>query len=627
MSRAVVVGSGPGGSTAAMAMARAGWDVVVFEKGVSYFTDLDTSLPGTLYSNDELKMKRGFGWASPELEPRTFRFTAEQDEPVLTGEVNNLPSAVGGGTTQWDAKVPRFWDIDFKKASMLGPVEGADIVDWPFAYEEIAPYYEVIEDLVGVSGDVDAMAEGPTLRHAPRSKPFPMGPNPTMRSAALLSEGARAVGLHPFPFMEMINSEVYDGRPPCINCGHCSHFGCPIHDRGSALVPLRHALRTGRVELRTEAMVTRIDHDGQRATGVRWIDREGVEQREDADFVVLAAGAVDSTRLALLSEVPDPGGLLGRGLMYHWFSAGYGMFLDQRVHGNRGRDAAGAFDDFCDPEFPGAAEAAQAAGLPYLRGGVVELGGTTHLLDEAAQYVDLMDIYDADKPFGSVFKQYMRYSPLRDRMAGLEMIAEDLNQPTNRVELDADVTDRFGLPVPKITYNPHTHELAAQDFFFPRIIELVKAAGADRAGIVAESSSIDRAALTGNVAPIGLHVMGGLRMGAAAETSVTDDHGRLWGLENVAVADGGVFPTSGAHNPTLTIFATSLRNAWEWGGGAGMPTVATLRGEDDAASSTTPGTDSGSDGGGVPAAAVVGGAAVVAVAAGATVAARRKASG
>ena len=198
-----------------------------------------------------------------------------------------------------------------------------------------------------------------------------MGPNPLMRSAALLSEGARASGLHPFPFMEMINSEAYDGRPACINCGHCSRFGCPIHDRGSALVPLRHALNTGRVELRTEAMVTRIEHDGARATGVTWLDADGQERHEPADFVVLAAGAVDSNRLALLSEVPDPGGLLGRGLMYHWFSAGYGVFLDQRVHGNRGRDASATIDDFCDPGFPGAADEAREAGLPYMRGGVL----------------------------------------------------------------------------------------------------------------------------------------------------------------------------------------------------------------------------------------------------------------
>ncbi|HEY3140141.1 MAG TPA: GMC family oxidoreductase [Acidimicrobiales bacterium] len=616
MSTVVIIGCGPGGATTAMAMSRAGWDVVILEKGVNYFTDLDQPTPATNYGNDELKMRRGFGFADPSLEPRTFRYHDTDPEPLVVGAVNTLPSGVGGGTALWDAKVPRFWDIDFKKHEMLGPVEGADVVDWPVAYDDVAPWYDLVEDLVGVAGDHDAMRGSPSYTHAPRTKPFPMPPSPDMRGASLLSAGARAVGLHPFPFMAMINSELHDGRPACISCGFCAAYGCPIHDRGSALVPLRHALRTGRVELRSEAMALRVEHDGRTASGVRWVDAQGDEHTEPADFVVLAAGAVDTSRFALISEIPDPNDLIGRGVMFHWFSAGYGVFLNQRIHAHKGRDSSQALDDFCDPEFPGAPEAAAAAGLPYFRGGVVEIGGSTHVIDEAVQYVELMDIFNSDKPFGTRFKQYMRVSPLRDRLAGLQMIAEDLNQRANRVDLDPTVQDRFGLPAARVTYNPHAHELAAQDFYIPYIIELVKAAGADRAGAIGQTGSAGRPSPTGDQAPIGFHHMGGMRLGSDERSSVTDEFGRVWTLPNVGVADGGIFPTSGAHNPTLTIMAMALRNAWAWSGRDGVPALADLRGD------TARGAGGDDD---FPVAAVVAGAAAVtaAAAAGAVVATRR----
>jgi len=246
--RAVVIGSGPGGATAAMALSNAGWDVVVLEKGRTHFTNLESSTPTTLYSNDELKMNRGFGQALPELEPRTFRYRESQEQPVAVGDVNTIPGAVGGGTTLWDAKTPRYWDIDFKKRSLLGPFPGADAVDWPFAYENLAPYYDAAEELMGVAGDTSALPDF-TLGHAPRTRQFPMPPGIQMRSSLLLADGARQAGLHPYPFMEAINSVPYDGRPPCIHCGHCLD-ACPVFLNPSLLGDLA---RVGRYDDMTDA--------------------------------------------------------------------------------------------------------------------------------------------------------------------------------------------------------------------------------------------------------------------------------------------------------------------------------------------------------------------------------------
>jgi len=595
-----------------MALSNAGWDVVVLEKGRTHFTNLESSTPTTLYSNDELKMNRGFGQALPELEPRTFRYRESQEQPVAVGDVNTIPGAVGGGTTLWDAKTPRYWDIDFKKRSLLGPFPGADVVDWPFAYEDLAPYYDAAEELMGVAGDASALPDF-TLGHAPRTRQFPMPPGIQMRSSLLLADGARQAGLHPYPFMEAINSVPYDGRPPCIHCGHCSFFGCPIHDRGSALVPLRHALQTGRTELRADTMALRVVHDGRRATGVLVEKLDGRRETLPAELVVLAAGAVDTSRLALLSELPDRSGLLGRCLMLHWSSHGYGIFLSERVHANIGRNNTQAIDDFADPDFEGAREAAKKAGLPYFRGGIVELGGTSQVIQEALQYVDLLELFQPEKPFGVRFKELMRLSALRDRLAGLQMIAEDLAQTTNRVDLDPRVRDRFGLPAARITYAPHTHELVAQEFYLPHLKELVEKAGADASGAIQSVSTETRPSPTGQVTPTGSHLMGGMRCGEDPGVSVTDPHGRLWAIDNMCVADAGVFPTSGAHNPTLTIIATAWRNARAWAGVEGVPALAPARPF-----------ESG-DGGVPPWTFAVGGVAAVGAAAGAYALTRRRA--
>ena len=188
------------------------------------------------------------------------------------------------------------------------------------------------------------------------------------------------------------------------------------------------------------------------------------------------------------------------------------------------------------------------------------------MIQEALQYRDLLELFHPEKPFGVRFKRLMRLSALRDRLAGLQMIAEDLAQRTNRVDLDPRVRDRFGLPAARITYSPHRHELAAQAFYLPRLAELVKQAGADASGAIQSVSTQDRPSPTGQVTPTGSHLMGGMRCGDDPTTSVTDPHGRFWTIPNVCVADAAVFPTSGAHNPTLTIIATAWRNARAWAG-------------------------------------------------------------
>jgi len=537
---AVVVGSGPGGATAADVLTRAGWSVLIVDKGRNHLLDpSDLTRPASDYSNDEVKfVNRHFLGPDPIVEPRTFRVGEEEGDHSHVGEVNSIPSTVGGGGTHADGKVPRFREEDFALLSSYGPIEGAALADWPLSYGNLEPFYAEVERAIGVAGDAGANPFA-----AWRSGPYPMPPGAPMYGATLSSAAAERLGLHPYPAPTAANSVPYDGRPACNNCGFCAFFGCPIHAKGDPVALLRRVFATGRAELAADTFCARIVVDGRRATAVELIDPEGATRTVAARHVVVAAGAVETPRLLLLSGLDHP--LIGRHLMVHFQTMAIGTFRE-RFHTHRGRAVTHVHDDavVVDDE---ARAAARAAGLPWLRGGMVEHGGPSLPIMEAKLY-----------PWGPQHTQLMRSSPMRDRLWAFTMQGEDLPQPTNRVDLDPTVRDARGFPVARVTYRPHRHEVVASEHHGPRLVRVLQEMGATWT-MVATSPGVAGSRMS--PVPISRHVMGTTRMGVDPATSVVDPVGRVHGLENVVVADSSVFVTSAGYGPTLTLVALAARSA------------------------------------------------------------------
>lgn len=562
----IIVGSGAGASVVAWELARTGHEVVIFEKGRNLLPGLGTrGRIGSLFGNDEVKPSRYFENQDPILEPRTGRTQKEASKGVarsFVGDINDLPTTVGGGTVHWDAKTPRFWRQDFKGLSLYGPVPGANVADWPLTYEELAPYYDEVEQHLGVQGDVKRMPAA-TLAQAPRRHQFPMSPNPPMYGGSLLAEGAGRLGYTAYPFPMAVNSRVYDGRPACNSCGFCSGWGCPINARGGAAVSwLHHALQSG-AQLHPRSFVYHVDlsRDGRRAIGVSYLDPRGIRRSARADIVVVAASAIETARLLLLSRtsthpngVGNRSGQLGRNLMFHFFTIGIGLFSDD-VHAWMGPSTTFTIDDFVGPE---RVPAAAAAGLPYLKGGICEVGGSLPLLSEA-------QIYSAiPNSWGRQHKELMRLGLVRRHIAGLSMVGEDMPQEANRVDLDPNVRDVYGFPVPRITRSAHRFELVASEYYGPKLGAICHAAPGALAGFFLPVATLGEVGGPGQpFAGIAstAHVMGTARMGTDPMRSVTDSHGRVHDVENLVLADGSVFVSSGGFNPTLTIMALALRAA------------------------------------------------------------------
>ncbi|HJZ49741.1 MAG TPA: GMC family oxidoreductase [Roseiflexaceae bacterium] len=531
---AIVVGAGAGGGVAACVLAEAGKRVLLIERGRDLAYD---DIP-----RDHLRNHRFSRYGhntGPDLEgnPRVF-VDADGAERVIRphedGYQNNA-MAIGGGTRVFGAQAWRFLPADFAMASTYGAPAGSSLADWPIGYDELAPYYERAEWEIGVAGDSAASA-----RIWPRAREFPMAPLPLSRQGAMLRRGAKALGWDTLDVPLLINTTPYGGRAACIRCQHCVGFACPTDAKnGTHNTMIPRALASGHCELVSQAMVERIDSEGdEHVSGVTYIDGAGQRHSPRAEIVICAGGAIETARLLLNSASShDPHGLgnahdqVGRNLQGHYYPGGFGLLPE--------------------PVYDGLGPGVTTATVRFNHGNNGVIGGAM-LADE---FIVLPIIFwnrhlPPELPkWGLANKQWMRDNYRRViRVTGP---VQEIPSPAARVTLDPTVRDRWGIPVARLSGTTHPETVRTAQFIHERAREWLRAAGATQVW-----GKPPRLRISG-----GQHQAGTCRMGDDPRTSVVDRNCRVHGYENLYIADGSVHVTNGGFNPVLTIMALAFRTA------------------------------------------------------------------
>ena len=530
----VIVGAGGGGGIVAQELALAGWRVVLLERGRQQaFAET---------GHYELRSQRTtvLGNAFGPDDARHVRVRQnERGEWVKVlpseGAYNNIAAVVGGGTLSYGAMAWRFLPKDFQMRSTYGAPAGSTLEDWPIRYEDLAPYYEKAEWDLGVSGKA-----GANPFEGPRGKDYPMPPLPFNKEASILAPAGRKIGMHPFPIPMAINSKPYQGRGACIQCPHCVGFRCEVDAKSStAVTVIPRAVATGHCELRTECVVKTVltDSKGQ-ARGVEYFDRTGKLVEQMAKVVVVAASATETARLLLNSKTKlHPNGLGNR---YDW--------VGRNIQGHA---YTGAFGLFEGEVWDGVGPAARIAACDFNHGNEGMVGGSM-LANEFIRmpYLFARSVRPPGAPrWGKAHKDWQR--SWYKRSMGVKGPVQEVPRWENRVEIDPVLKDHWGIPTLRISGKRHESDLKTGKFIATKAAEWLRAAGAIEVFLTTPGSGVSG----------GQHQAGTARMAKDSKLGVVDQDCRVFGVENLYIADGSVHVTNGGFNPSLTLQALAYRTS------------------------------------------------------------------
>jgi choline dehydrogenase-like flavoprotein len=493
-----IVGAGAGGVTLAQRLARAGWRIVILEKGPFWDPDRD--------------------WVSDEKGAGPLYWTDKRiisgADPVELGK-NNSGVGVGGSMTHFAGYVPRLHPSDFEVRTRDGIA-----VDWPISYQELRASFERVERELPVAGQDWPWGD-------PHS--YPHAPHPVSSAGAVAWRGAEACGVRMRVGPVSITNGRFGNRPHCIYRGFCLQ-GCKVNAKASPLIThLPDAIEHG-VEVRAESMVTRIEFDDAsgRASGVTY-RHDGHEYFQPADTVAVCGYAIETPRLLLSStSARFPHGIgndhdqVGRYVMVQGATQVAGRFpMDLRMY--KAPPPEISSEQFYETD----SRRGFARGFSIQTLSPLPIGWAEHV--------------QANGHWGASLREYMRDY---NHWSILGLLCELLPQADNRVTL-TDELDGNGMPIVNFAYSLSDNDKANIAYGTKKIEEIWEYAGAQ------DQLKIDRYA----------HLVGGARMGADPRESVVDADHRVWGVPNLFVVDGSVFPTQGAANPALAIMALADRCA------------------------------------------------------------------
>ncbi|MBL8446037.1 MAG: GMC family oxidoreductase, partial [Zoogloeaceae bacterium] len=485
----VIIGSGAGGGTLANELCQKGIKVVLLEAG-------KRQSPAT-FINDEWAAFGQLSWTDKRTTSGSWRVA--KDFP-------NLPAwickTVGGTTTHWAGASLRFQEHEFHVKTLYGEMAGANLLDWPLTLKELEPYYARAEDKMGVTRTHDI----PGL--------------PGNNNFKVFYNGARKMGYGASTGHMAINSQPRAGRGSCQQYGFCFQ-GCKSGAKWSTLyTEIPAAEQTGKLELRTECHVARIEHDAKgRANAVVYFDKDGKSRRQKARVVCVAGNSIETPRLLLLSAsnmFPDglanSSGQVGKNYMRHTTGSVYATFKEE-VHMYRGTTMAGIIQDEAEHNpkrgFAGGYEfETLSLGLPFMAA-FLNPGGW-------------------GKDFGEALDNYAH-------MAGLWIVGEDMPQESNRVTLHGTEKDQWGLAIPNVHYDDHANDIALRQHAYKQAKALYESVGAKKVYEVPPYPST--------------HNLGTCRMSAKARDGVCNKWGQTHDVPNLFISDGSQYTTGAAENP------------------------------------------------------------------------------
>jgi choline dehydrogenase-like flavoprotein len=534
----IVIGAGVAGAMVAYRLAQAGARVLILEAGSrnpararmvgQYATDSSKALHSP-YVQPESDLKA----PSPDVSITYY----DQPPAPHTQYKSTYERRTGGSTWHWLGHTPRMLRSDFQMRSRYGG--GSEfppaLVDWPITYDDLEPWYCEAEREMGVAGSDD---EWNGLFDSPRSKPFPMSMiwpsySDTWIAARINGKSFEGAEYQVRSTPAARNSELYDGRPPCAGNSICVPL-CPIGAKYDGAVHVAKATSAG-ASLWEQCVVTKLDRDADGSVHcAHFLSYGGTNQSVTADVVVLAAHAIETPKLLLMSGLANSSDQVGRNLMDHLSRSTFGLAPEQ-LFPFRGPPSTSGIESFRDGEF--------RRGRAGFRVSLNNDGWSR----KGAPYAEIIDFVTNKQMIGvdlqtALFERVSRQL----RLSCSVEVAPDRN---NRVELSA-TNDALGLPHPKITFTPSDYSLKGLAQAVKTQADMFSLIGATELDLGADNS-YDGAG----------HIMGTCRMGNAPNSSVVDAQCRTHDHRNVFIAGSSVFPTVGSPNPTLTIAALALRTA------------------------------------------------------------------
>lgn len=552
----LIVGSGAGGGMAAHQLTKAGAKVCMLEAG-GYYDPADPKYITQLKNPWESARRgasskfRNFGdfdaaWGGWQLEGEPY---TQKDGSKFNWFRSRM---LGGRTNHWGRISLRFGPKDFKRKDIDGLGE-----NWPISYEDVAPYYDEVEKLVGVFGSYEGLPDDPDSIFLPAPKP--------RLHELMFMEANKKIGVTTIPSrLSILTKPINEQRGQCFYCHQCNR-GCQAYaDFSASSVLCIPAAKTGNLTLINNAMAREVltDENGK-AIGVSYVDKHTKEEvTVRAKIVILAASACESSRLLLNSKssrfqngLANSSGVVGKYLHDSTGASRSGFVPGLTDRKRYNEDGVGGLHVY-SPWW------LDNSKLDFPRGYHIEYGGGMTqpsygfgfgMENINGRFPDRDGNMKRGGGYGASLKDdYRRFYGSMIHMAGR---GEAVAREDNYCEIDPNVVDKWGIPVLKFHYKWSDHERKQAKHMHDTFEQIIESMGGVALGNKPGASQDYGLANPGEI----IHEVGTVRMGSDPNKSVLNGYNQAHDVKNLFVVDGGAFVSQADKNPTWTILALSMR--------------------------------------------------------------------